>query len=145
MKKSFHWLASLVLTAAILFAMAVPAVGAINPRASDYFAATDVVAIPTGGGDVVIEVDVDAKRPMLEVGTTKICVYEQQSNGRYENVKTYTRYNTAGMIVLNDAFSFISVTYHGTSGVKYYATADVYAKDSNGSETLTFSTRIVTA
>ncbi len=76
MKKSFHWLASLVLTAAILFAMAVPAVGAINPRASDYFSATDVVAIPTCGGDVVIEVDVDAKRPMLEVGTTKICVYE---------------------------------------------------------------------
>lgn len=37
------------------------------------------------------------------------------------------------------------ITYSGTSGVKYYATVVLYAKDSDGSEKLYSSTNVITA
>ena len=78
---------------------------------------------------------------MLQLGADKIYIWEQQSDGSYYNVKTYT----CGLIDTNTAASYRRITYSGTPGVKYYATVVLYAKDSDGSEKLYSSTNVITA
>ena len=78
---------------------------------------------------------------MQELGAEKIYIWEQQSDGSYENEKTYT----SGLIDKNTAAAYRMITYSGTPGVKYYATVVLYAKDSSGSEKLYSSTNVITA
>ena len=94
-----------------------------------------------GGGRVAVEFDINATDIMQELGAEKIYIWEQQSDGSYENVKTYS----SGLIDKNTADAYRMITYYGTSGVKYYATVVLYAKDSSGSEKLYSNTRVVTA
>lgn len=118
---------------------------AIETRASDYFAATGVWATATGGGKFVVEFDINATDIMDEVGATKIVIKERQSDGSYDIVKTFTRYNTSGLIEKNSSCAYGKVSYTGTPGTKYYATAKLYAKDSNGSETMYQGSNTITA
>ena len=132
--------AALFLTAALLVPIACAAA-----RASDYFAFTDAVAYAEENGKILIEADVCATGMMDEIGVKSITIYEKQSDGYYDDVKTYTRYNTSGMISTNNYEHFKSLTYQGTVGKKYYADIAFYAKDSDGNETLSSITNIVTA
>lgn len=113
--------------------------------ASDYFWYTEVLAAPTSDGEFLVEFDINATKIMEELGASKIYIYEQQSNGKYEIVKTYTRDDTSELIVANKACAYAKVYYQGTPGVKYFATLALYAKDSNGSETMYCDTRVITA
>lgn len=133
-------IAALILTAALLVPMACAAA-----RASAYFAVTDVVAYAEENGKILIEADACATDIMDEIGVKSITIYEKQSNGYYDDVKTYTRYNTSGMISTNNYEHFKSITYQGTIGKKYYAEIAFYAKDSEGNETLYSNTNVVTA
>ena len=81
---------------------------------------------------------------MEEIGASKIRIYEQQSNGTYSNVYTYTR-DDDGMMFTNDYWANSDVTYQGVSGRKYYAAVSLYCKDSTGSQTITRNTNVVTA
>lgn len=132
--------AALILTAVLLVPMACAAA-----RASDYFAVTSAVAYAEENGKILIEADVCATGMMDEIGVKSITIYEKQSDGYYDDVKTYTRYNTSGMISTNNYEHFKSLTYQGTVGKKYYADIAFYAKDSDGNETLSSITNIVTA
>lgn len=114
-------------------------------RASDYFAYTFVNAAAVGGGRVTFEFDVNTTHTMDEVGASRIIVWERQSDGTYDNVKTYTRYNTSGLIEKDATCAYAAVTYQGKSGTDYYATVTFYAKDENGSGTYYSNTGIVTA
>ena len=107
-------IAALILTAALLVPMACAAA-----RASAYFAVTDVVAYAEENGKILIEADACATDIMDEIGVKSITIYEKQSNGYYDDVKTYTRYNTSGMISTNNYEHFKSLTYQGTVGKKY--------------------------
>lgn len=129
----------------ILLLCSTTAASAVDARASYYFSRTEVLAVATGSGKVTIEVDIDATHTMTELGATSIEIWEKQSSGSYEKVKTYTRYNTSGLIETNTIFSYCSVTYQGKSGTKYYAVATLYAKNSSGSETMYQSSNTVTA
>lgn len=140
-RRLFSFLASL----ALVFSVMVPAANAVVLRASNYFASTAIIATPTGNGNLVFEIDVNATRTMQEVGAKKIIVYEQQSNGYYIAVKTFTRDDTSSLITKNDAFAYARVSYQGKAGVHYYALAAFYAKNSSGSETLYDDSRVVTA
>ena len=133
-------LLSLLLACMLLFSM-LSSVGAVSNRASDYFSYTDVWATPQGNGKFIVEFDINATHTMQELGAEKIYIWEQQSDGSYENVKTYS----SGLIDKNTADAYRMITYYGTSGVKYYATVVLYAKDSSGSEKLYSNTRVVTA
>lgn len=113
--------------------------------ASDYFALTDVKITRTSGGSFTVEYDINATDNMQELGAKEIVIYEQQDDGSYEEVKTFTRYNTSGLIDTNADFAYGKVTYKGTVGTKYYATVALYAKDASGSETLYCDTKIITA
>ena len=136
----FSMFAVLILSVALLVPMACAAA-----RASAYFAVTDAVAYAEENGKILIEADVCATGMMDEIGVKSITIYEKQSDGYYDSVKTYTRDNTSGMIRTNNYDHFKSLTYQGTVGTKYYATIAFYAKNSSGSETLYCDTNVVTA
>lgn len=134
----------MILALSIVCALAVPAFAA-TPRASDYFALTEAWATPTGGGSFIVEFDINATDIMKELGAKEITIWEKQDDGSYEEVKTFTRYNTSGLIDTNVAVAYGKVTYQGTAGTKYYATVALYAKNASGSETLYHETRVITA
>ena len=137
---------SLVMVVVLLLGgMSVAEAANMSTRASDYFWYTDAWATPTGNGSVIVEFDVSTTDTMKEVGATQIVIYEQQSTGVYKSVKTFTRYNTTGMIDTNCSCNYCRVSYSGTAGTKYYAVVTFYAKDANGSETLKMTTKTITA
>ncbi|WP_337542806.1 hypothetical protein [Dysosmobacter sp.] len=138
-RKATRFLSFILLTVFLFNSLLVA--NASTTRASDYFAYTDVWATALGSGRVAVEFDINATDIMQELGAEKIYIWEQQSDGSYENVKTYT----TGLIDKNTSAAYRMITYYGTSGVKYYATVVLYAKDSSGSEKLYSSTRVITA
>lgn len=117
----------------------------ITPRASDYFSCTDVRAYAEGGGEILIEIDVDATHMMQEVGAEYVFIYEEQSDGDFECVYTFRKTEHPGMVEYNSFFGYVDVTYQGVSGTRYYALVACYAKDKNGAESLYFETNVVTA
>lgn len=131
---------SLCLLVVLTLGLSVPAGAASIPepdveiQASDYFGRRNVIASAAGSGKLQIVVDVVAKGIMQEVGATKVTVYEQQSNGSYSPVHTYTRYNTPALIQKNRLSNKFELTYQGKSGTYYYAVAACYAKNASGSE-----------
>lgn len=118
---------------------------AVNARASDYFGATSVRAYAKSGGKILFEVDINATHTMQEVGASEIYVYEQQDDGSWDNVYTFTMDEHAYLIETNSMSACVDATYQGTVGKNYFATVACYAKDSNGYECLYFDTPDVTA
>ncbi|WP_294853843.1 hypothetical protein [uncultured Oscillibacter sp.] len=144
MKKTIRRILNIAISCALLLVVMVPMVSAAV-QASDFFAFTDVVAIPTGSSNITVEAEINAKYIMQEVGVKSITIYEQQPGGNYLSVKSYTSDNTPSLITQNSAFSYSSLVYKGISGRNYYVSYVLYAKDSSGSEKLYGSTGVVTA
>ena len=132
--------AALVMALTLLSPLACAAV-----TASDYFAVTAIIVTPVGGGRFAVEADAMATEIMDEVGVKSITIYERQSDGSYDDVASWTRYNTIGMIATNNITNYKRVYYDGTAGTKYYATVSFYAKNSEGSETITRNSEVITA
>ena len=118
---------------------------AVDARASDYFSFTDVRAYAKSGGKILFEVDINATHTMQEVGASEIYVYEQQDDGSWDNVYTFTMDEHSYLIETNTAGAFVDATYQGTVGKKYFGTVVCYARDSAGAEGLYFDTPVVTA
>lgn len=143
MRQKFRQASCLLLTLILSAALTLPVFAA--ETSSDYFAYTDFFATAIGNGQVSVEFDINATRTMEEVGAKEIKIWEQQSDGTYKNVRTYTRYNTSGLIRNNTIAGYGEVIYNGTAGTKYYATGALYAKNADGDETLYAMTRTITA
>lgn len=138
----------LSLLCALVMILSVPVVACAadaEPRASYYFSFTDVRAYAEDNGRILIEIDVNATHTMQEVGASYVHIYEQQSDGDYEAVYTFSKEDYPNLIWTNSTCAYVDVTYQGTIGKKYYALVGCYAKDSNGAETLYDTTRVVTA
>ena len=150
MKRPFIRILSLCLFLFLLIGSAGPAFAAMpTPDAeiqdSNYFSYKNISVIPAGSGKLNITVNVRAKSIMTELGATQICVYQKQSDGSYQEVHTYTRYNQPGMILTKQAFADVNITYPGTAGKYYYVTAACYCKNSAGSETAWVGSKAVKA
>ena len=141
MKKRFLSL----LFAALLLVSLSTAVYAVDARASAYFGATDVRAYAKSGGKILFEIDIDATHTMQELGASEVYVYEEQDDGTWDNVYTFTMDAHPYLIETNSVGAYVDATYQGTVGKKYFATVACYARDSSGAETLMFDTPIVTA
>ena len=128
-----------------LFIISLTSAAAAEPRASYYFGYTDVYASAQGDGEVLVEIEIDATHTMTQVGVKQLYIYEQQSDGDYEIVHTFDYTTDSGMMAYNKVFYEGSFTYEGTSGVKYFATAALYAKDGSGSETMYEDSYVITA
>lgn len=137
-------LLSLVFAMLLLVSLSTAA-NAVNARASDYFGATSVRAYAKSGGKILFEVDIDATHTMQEVGASEIYVYEQQDDGSWDNVYTFTMDEHSYLIETNSMSACVDATYQGTVGKNYYAAVACYAKDSNGYECLYDDTPVVTA
>lgn len=144
MKKVANRIFASIAVLTLTLTLFIPAACAAE-NASYYFAGTDAVAYAEANGKIYIEGECIGTGTMDEIGIKSIIIYEQQSDGYYDPVHTYTRYNTSGMISYNNYEHFKSVTYQGTVGTKYYAEIGFYAKDSDGNETLYHDSNIVTA
>lgn len=144
MKRKILRMLTLALSCVMILSITATAF-ATSTRASAYFALTDAWTTPTGNGSFIVEFDVTTTHIMQEVGASKIMIWEQQSNGTYSNVKTFTSDNTSGLIDTNESCAYASVTYRGKSGTKYYTTVVFYAKDSKGSEKIYHDTAVFTA
>ena len=116
-----------------------------NARASAYFGATDVRAYAKSGGRILFEVDIDATHTMQEVGASEIYVYEQQDDGSWDNVYTFTMDEHSYLLETNSIGACVDATYQGTVGKDYFATVACYARDSSGAERLYCDTPVVTA
>jgi len=141
MKKRFL---SLLFAALLLISLST-VVYAVDARASAYFGATSVRAYAKSGGKILFEVDINATHTMQEVGASEIYVYEQQDDGSWDNVYTFTMDEHPYLIETNDFGACVDATYQGTVGKNYYAAVACYAKDSNGYECLYDDTPVVTA
>lgn len=141
MKKRF-W--SLLLALLLLFSLSTFA-HAVDARASDYFGYTSVRAYAKSGGKILFEVDINATHTMQEVGASEIYVYEQQDDGSWDNVYTFTMDEHAYLIETNSIGACVDATYQGAVGKKYFATVACYARDSEGAEWLYDETPTVTA
>jgi len=134
-----------LLFAMLLLASMTMAAYAADTRASAYFSATSVRAYAKSGGKILFEVDISATHTMQEVGASEIYVYEQQDDGSWDNVYTFTMDEHPYLIETNDFGACVDATYQGTVGKNYYAAVACYAKDSNGYECLYDDTPVVTA
>ena len=114
-------------------------------RASEYFSCTAVYAFALDDGEILIEYDIDPTHTMLECGARAVWIYEQQSDGDYEEVFEYLMEDYPDMIQYGSIIGDGQVTYPGTPGKKYYALVALYAKDQYGSEIISFYTNVVTA
>lgn len=130
---------------ALLFVFSTVTSAYATAKASDYFAVTEAWATALGRGKVLIEFDMGTTHTMNELGALHIVVKEQQSDGSFKSVKTFSRYNTSGLIDKNSTSAYGRVTYYGTSGKKYYAIVAFYAADDDGSEILQQFTNTITA
>lgn len=116
-----------------------------QPYASLHFTATGVVLTPLGNGVVAIEAEAVGTGTMEEIGMSSISVWAKNSDGTSTLKKTYTRYNTSGMIKTNSSGHYVRLDYNGVPGTQYYAIVAFYAKDSRGGETLRQTSNTVTA
>lgn len=114
----------------LMLGMAIPA----SARASDYFYRTYVESTDIGNAVIRIKIDIGATETMQELGATQVIVYEEQSDGSYEPIKTYTRSKYPSLISYNRASHVSYITHYGTPGKSYYALCAFYAKNSTGSQ-----------
>lgn len=123
---------SLCLCLLLIFSMSIPA----SARASEYFHRTYVEATDIGSGVIRIKIDVGATETMQELGADQVIIYEKQSDGSYDPVRTYTKRTTPSLVSYNRASHVSYITYQGSPGKSYYALCAFYAKNSNGSQIL---------
>lgn len=150
MKNTLRRLVILVLSLTItvsLFSVVSAAEGEpeAQPYASLHFALTDVYIAPLGGGKIAIEAETVGTGTMDEIGVSSITVWAKNANGTNTLKKTYTRYNTSGMIRTNSSYHFVRLDYAGVAGTQYYVIVAFYAKDSRGGETLRQTSKTITA
>ena len=136
---------ALSLLCAVLLLCSLPIFACAAEQASAYFGATDVRAYAESGGKILFEIDVDATHTMQEVGASEVYVYEQQSDGSWDNVYTFTSLSNPELVWANSSCAYVDAVYQGTVGKDYFATVACYARDSDGAEWLYFDTPVVTA
>lgn len=144
MKKFIHRISSLAAVFALVLTLMLP-IACAAENASYYFASTEAVAYAESNGVILIEADACGTGTMDVIGVESITIYEQQSDGYYDDVYVYDQSNTSGMTRTNNYEHFKSVTYQGTVGTKYCARIAFYAEDAEGCETLYAYTNVVTA
>ena len=137
-----------LITAAMIFIFAFTCLFSISafaaeeqfqPRASLYFDSYSATVIPEGGGEITIDMSVEAKKIVTELGFKKV-VIQEKSGSSWTDVKTLTSTSYSSFIAKNDAVHAASVSYDGTTGKSYRAKVTVYAKDASGSDTKTVTT-----
>ena len=113
----------------------------VQPYASTHIISTEAHFTYKGGGDLDIEFSVIGTRTMIDVGASTITVY----NSKGTQVARFTPSSYPNMMGSNSVAHGGVVTFSGTPGQMYYAEVEFYARDSRGSDTVTYLVDSMTA
>lgn len=105
-----------------------------NVRSSSYLDSYCVAMTPKSSGRLVITVDVSPLDYMTKIGAKTISVYESMNGEDFYWVKTYDSSDYPKMMGSGTYFYEDVLTHQGTPGRYYYATACIYAGNSNGGD-----------
>lgn len=104
----------------------------VDPRASNYFAASSVYFWNTSGRNYEIWFDVTAVSTMAELGTSKIQVQRSTDESNWTTVRTYYKEDYSQMTDDNTVGYANCVPFTATTGYSYRAIVTLYAKNRSG-------------
>lgn len=142
-KKSVSLFVAVVL---LSMAIAIPA-NAVDNRSSLYLSAYRAWLTPCSGGEIAVNIDVQAVGEMDDVGALSVKIYESSDGGTtWSNPRTYYSVMYPELVQHDTVIYYETPIYHdGTPGYKYYAIVKVYAGDQTGSDSREYQTTTVTA
>lgn len=108
-------------------------------RASFYLTRYVTEVIPDTNGVIHIKVSVSSNQTSTELGASYILLEESSDSGRSWHVAREYE-DESWMTATNRRTYTRAITYQGTIGYQYRATADVFAKDANGGDSRTTPT-----
>ena len=103
-------------------------------KSSAYLNSYRVVLTPDPGGVMTVTVQVTGVGYMPELGVKTISVYESTDRQHFHWIGTYGSDDSPIMMGSGTLFYEDVITFTGTPGRYYYATACVYAGDSDGGD-----------
>ena len=124
----------IILISAVLSTTAVAA----ESRASTYFSDYDASVSTSSSGTVTIRFDVTGMSSITQIGALSISLYK--ADGTY--VKTFNSSTYTNMLASGTGSHSSSVIHLGEAGQSYYAVVTFYAKNSSGSDTVTYTTNV---
>ncbi len=115
-----------LLITALIFMLSFTMVFA-DARASGQLSSYSII-VGSSGTTFIADVDVKGTHSNLtRIGTSSITIYEKNTSGTWVAVKTFGQ-----NYGLNTGAHMVTVTYAGTKGKEYCATANVYGEDTTG-------------
>ena len=136
-KRFLSGIFALIMISSILCTAASAAV-----QSSAYLNAYRAVLTAKNNGDMVITVDVTGVGYMPEIGAKMIYVYESTDGERFHWIATYESDDYPKMMGSGTIFYEDVITFRGTAGRYYYATAFVYAGNASGGDERSCDTAI---
>ena len=131
--KRFSQIICIVLVLATVLSTTAFAVEPVEPRGSNYFAASSVYFWHVSGSQYQIWFDVTSKKSMTELGASQIIVERSTDLVNWEPAGTYYKSSYPQMTTKTTTVSYANyVTYYPTSGYAYRAIVTLYAKNSSG-------------
>lgn len=131
--KRFSQIICIVLVLVTVISTTAFAAEPVEPRGSNYFAASSVYFWHVSGSQYQIWFDVTAKSGMTELGASQIVVERSTDLENWSPVKTYYKSSYPQMTTKTVTATYDNyVTYYPASGYAYRAVVTLYAKNSSG-------------
>ena len=131
--KRFSQIICIVLVLVTVLSTTAFAAAPVEPRGSNYFAASSVYFWHVSGSQYQIWFDVTAKDTMTELGASEIRVERSTDLVNWEPAGTYYKSGNSQMTTKDPSVRYANyVTYYPTSGYAYRAVVTLYAKNSSG-------------
>ena len=131
--KRFTRCICILLVCVMMFTTTAFAAETVEPRASDFFAASSVYFWNTSGRNYQIWFDVTAVGTMTELGVSEIKVQRSTDERNWTTVRTYYKENYSQMVEANTGHHDDCVPFTATAGYAYRAIVMLYARNSSGS------------
>lgn len=131
--KRFSQIICIVLVLVTVLSTTAFAAAPVEPRGSNYFAASSVYFWHVSGSQYQIWFDVTAKSGMTELGASQIAVERSTDLVNWEPAGTYYKSSYPQMTTTSGTGHYANyVTYTASSGYAYRAVVTLYAKNSSG-------------
>ena len=141
--KRFTRCICILLVCIMMFSTTVFAAETVEPRGSDFFAASSVYFWNTSGNKYQIWFDVTAKGTMQELGASQITVQRTTDGSSWTTIRNYYMADYDQMIDTNTGRHGASVPFTAVSGYAYRAIVYLYAKNSSGIGNMRHTTAIL--
>ena len=131
--KQFTKCICILLVCVMMFTTTAFAAETVEPRGSNFFAASSVYFWNTSGRNYQIWFDVTAVGTMTELGVSEIVVQRSTDERNWTTVRTYYKENYSQMVEANTGHHDDCVSFTATAGYSYRAIVMLYARNSYGS------------